>query len=97
MGRNRVSDDLNHVADAPTITKKSKKSPPKPKPLSSFTLIKIHDLVYERGKLPVNVASTSYRVFGLFFSNVILQRIVEYINEYAAKYASKANKLFARK
>ena len=97
MGRNRVSDDLDHVADAPTTTKKSKKPPPKPKPLPPFTPMKIHDLDHGRGKLPVNVASTPYRVFGLFFSDVILQRIAEYTNEYAAEYASKADKPFARK
>ena len=97
MGKNRVSDDLNHVADAPTITKKSKKSSPKPKPLPSFILMKIHDLIHERDKLLVNVAFTSYRIFDLFFSNVILQRIAEYINEYTTEYVSKTNKPFARK
>ena len=97
MGRNRVSDDLDHVADAPTTTKKSKMAPPKPKPLSPFTPMKIHDLVHGRGKLPINVAFPSYRVFSLFFNDTILQRIAENINEYAAEHASKEDKLFARK
>ena len=97
MGRNRVSDDLDHVADAPTATKKSKKSPPKPKPLPRFTPMKIHDLVHGRGQLPIDVASTPYRVFGLFFNDAILQKITEYTNEYAAEHASKEDRPFARK
>ena len=97
MSRKRVFDDLNHVIDASTIIKKSKTTSSKPKSLSSFTLMKIHDLVHERDKLFINVIFTSYRVFSLFFNDTILQRIVENINEYAAKHASKKDKSFARK
>ena len=59
--------------------------------------MKINDLIHERDKLFIDVIFTSYKVFDLFFNDVILQKIVEYINEYVAKYVSKKNKLFARK
>ena len=59
--------------------------------------MKINDLVHGLGKLPIYVAFTSYRVFSLFFTDEILHKLVEYINEYAAEYASKEDKLFARK
>ena len=66
MGRNRVSDDLDHVADAPTTTKKSKTAPPKPKPLPPFTPMKIHDLVHGRGKLSIKpLHHTEYSVCSL--------------------------------
>ena len=94
MGRNRVSDDLDHVADAPTTTKKSKNPPPKPKPIPRFTPMKISDLTHGLGKLPTHVASTPYRVFSLFFTDEILHKLAEYTNEYAAKHAS--NEPFAR-
>ena len=97
MGRNRVSDDLDHVADAPTTTKKSKNPPPKPKPIPPFNPMKITDLVHGLGKLPSHVASTPYRVFSLFFTDEILHKLAEYTNEYAAEYASKEDKPFARK
>ena len=83
MGRNRVSDDLDHVADAPTTTKKSKNPPPKPKPIPRFTPMKITDLVHGLGKLPTHVASTPYRVFSLFFTDEILHKLAQYTNEYA--------------
>ena len=97
MGRNRVSDDLDHVADAPTTTKKSKNPPPKPKPIPRFNPMKINDLIHELDKLPIYVASTLYRVFSLFFIDKILHKLAEYTNEYATEYASKEDKLFARK
>ena len=97
MGRNRVSDDLDHVADASTATKKSKNSPPKPQPIPPFTLMKINDLVYGLGKLPTHVASTPYSVFSLFFNDEILGKLAEYTNEYATEHASKEDKPFARK
>ena len=90
-------DDLDHVADAPTTTKKSKNPPPKPKPIPRFTPMKINNLVHGLGKLPTHVASTPYRVFSLFFTDEILHKLAEYTNEYAAKHASKEDKPFARK
>ena len=90
-------DDLNHVIDASTIIKKSKTTSSKSKLLPSFILIKIHNLVYEQNKLFINVIFTLYKVFNLFFNNIILQKIVKNINEYATKHVSKKNKLFARK
>ena len=46
-----MSDDLNHVIDVFTVTKKSKKASLKSKFLSSFILMKIQDLSHERGRL----------------------------------------------
>ena len=97
MNRNRVSDDLDHVVDAFTITKKSKNSSSKPKFIPRFNSMKINDLIHELSKLFIHVIFTSYRVFSLFFTDEILHKLVEYINEYATKYVSKKNKLFARK
>ena len=98
MGRNRVSDDLDHVIDAPTTTKKSSKNPPpKPKPLPPFTPMKISHLIHGLGKLPIHVASTPYNVFSLFFSDEILQKLVDYTNEYAMEHSSNEDKPYARK
>ena len=54
-------------------------------------------LIHGVGKLSTDVASTPYRVFSLFFTDEILHKLVEYTNEYAAEYASKEDKPFARK
>ena len=98
MGRNRVSDDLDHVVDASTATKlRTKKPPPKPKPIPAFTPMKINKLVYGLGTLPTHVAFTPYNVFSLFFNDDILIKFVEYTNEYAAKHVSEEDKPFARK
>ena len=97
MGRNRVSDDLNHVADAPTTTTQSKQPPPKPKPIFRFKLMKINNITHELDKLPSYVVGTPYNVFSLFFNDDILQKIVDYINEYAKKHSSNDDKPHARK
>ena len=48
MGRNRVSDDVDHVEQDPKLTRKSKKEPPKPWPLPSFSLMIItNPLTYD--------------------------------------------------
>ena len=57
--------------------------------------MKISNLEHGLGKLPVHVACTPYAVFSLFFSDVILQKIVDYTNEYAEKHCS--DKPHARK
>ena len=97
MGRNRVFDDLNHVVDASTITKKSKKLSPKSQLLLFFTFMKINNLTHELNKLLIYVIFTLYKVFNLFFIDEILHKIAIYINEYATKHALKKNKFFARK
>ena len=76
MGRNRVSDDLDHVVDAPTVTKKSKNLSPKPKLIPRFSLMKIKDLIYGLSKLPTHVAFILYRIFSLFFTDEILHKLV---------------------
>ena len=88
MGRNRVFNDLDHVADAPTTTKTSKNPSPKPKPIPRFTSMKINNLVHDFGKLSIHMASTLYKVFSLFFIDEISHKLAEYINEYAAKHAT---------
>ena len=97
MGRNRVFDDLDHVADASTTTKKSKNSSSKSKFIFRFNSMKINNLIHGLSKLFIYVIFTLYRVFNLFFTDEILHKLVEYINKYATKYASKKNKFFARK
>ena len=68
-------DDLNHVTDAFTIIKKSKKTSSKSKLLSSFIFMKINDLIYELSKLLIYVIFTLYKVFNLFFIDEILHKI----------------------
>ena len=97
MNKNCVFNDLNHVVDAFTITKKSKNSSPKPKLISRFNSIKINNLIHELSKLFIYVIFTLYKIFNLFFIDEILYKLIKYINEYATKYASKKNKFFARK
>ena len=90
-------DDLNHVIDAFTITKKSKNCSSKSKLISFFTFIKIINLIHELDQLFIYVIFTSYNVFNLFFNDDILYKFTKYINEYATKYVSKKNKSFVRK
>ena len=97
MNKNRMFNDLNHVVDAFTITKKSKKLSSKSKFISFFVFMKISDLIHEINQLFIHVIFTSYKVFNLFFIDKILHKMIEYINEYATKHVSKKNKFFARK
>ena len=97
MGRNRVSDDLDHVADTSTATTKSKQPPPKPQPIPPFKPMKITQMTHGLGKLPSHMASTPYSVFSLFFSDDLLQKIVEHTNEYAENHCTNTNKPHARK
>ena len=97
MPRKRVSDDLDHVVDEPTATKRAKKAPPKPTPIPPFTPIQIdNNLTYGLGRLPQHISRTPYDIFSLFFSPAILQRIVDHTNEYAAHQLEEQDKPFAR-
>ena len=83
MGRNRVSNDLDHVNDEPTATTKAKIPPPEPWPMPKFKPLKIKNgLQHGLGKLPQHVSRTPYDIFSLFFTKEILQKLVDYTNEY---------------
>ena len=89
MGRNRVSDDLDHVNDEPTATTKSKKPSSAVWPMPKFVFIKIKNgLQYGLGKLPSNISCRSYNIFSLFFTVDILQKLADYTNSYAAEWYS---------
>ena len=72
MGRNRVSNDLDHVVDVPAATKKAKNAPPKPKPIPPFTPLQITNMECGLGKLPQGVPCLPYSIFTLFFGDDIL-------------------------
>ena len=99
MGRNRVSDDLDHVVDQPTATKQAKKAPPKQWPMPRYTPLKIKKgPQYGLGKLPSDVPCEPYSIFSLFFTEDILELLVENTNKYAANHSSHGqnDKPFAR-
>ena len=85
MGRNRVFDDADHVNDEPTIIRKSKISSSKSWPMPEFKSFPIKNgLLHDLGKLFQHVSRTSYDVFSLFFIEEILQKLINYINEYGS-------------
>ena len=82
MGRNRVSDDVNHVEQDPKPTRKSKKKPPKPWPLPTFSpMIITNPLTYDE-PIDINFA-TPYEIFTRFFTDDILNMLTINTNEYA--------------
>ena len=84
MGRNRVSDDADHVNDEPIATKPAKKPPPESWPMPQFEPLPIKNgLQHGLGKLPQHIPRTPYDIFSLFFTEEILQKLINYINQYA--------------
>ena len=69
-------DDLNYVANAFTITKKSKNSLLKSKLIFRFTFMKINNLIYNKNQLFTYVIFTLYKVFNLFFINKLLYKLI---------------------
>ena len=98
MGRNRVSDDADHVNDLPTATKIPKKPPPKFWPMPKFTSLRIKgDLRHDLGVLPQRVSRTPYDIFSLFFTFEILQYLIDCTNQYEASlHVDKKDKSYAR-
>ena len=85
MGRNRVSNDLNHVNDESTVTIKAKKSSSKPWLMPQFQSLHIKNyLQHDFDKLSQNVSRTSHNIFSLFFIEEILTNLIKYTNDYAA-------------
>ena len=90
MVRNRVSNDLDHVQDQPTTTTKAKTAPPKPWPMPTFKPLKIKNgRQYGLGKLPSNYSCDAYSIFGLFFTDEVLERLVKHTNDYAARHEAE--------
>ena len=88
MPRNRVSDDLDHVTDEPTTTKSSKKPPPKQWPMPRYRPLKLKKgLQYGLSKLPEGLPCRASSVFGLFFTEKILQTLIDNTNRYAANHS----------
>ena len=84
MSRNRVSDDADHVNDESTVIKPAKKPPPEPWPMPQFKPLPIKNgLQHELDKLPQRIPRTPYDIFSLFFTEEILQKLINYINQYA--------------
>ena len=98
MNRNRVSDDANHVNDAPTATKIPKEPPPQPWPMPKFKPLRIKgDLRHDLSTLPQHVSRTPYDIFNLFFTSEILQYLIDCTNQYEADFhVNKEDKPYAR-
>ena len=79
MGRNRVSDDVNHVKQDSKPTRKSKKEPPKPWPLLTFSSMTITNPLTYGEPIDTNFA-TFYEVFTRFFTDDILSMSAANIN-----------------
>ena len=83
MNRNRVSDDANHVNDESIVIKSSKKSSSELWLMSQFKSFFIkNDLQHELDKLFQHISRTLYDIFSLFFTKEILQKLINYINQY---------------
>ena len=97
MVRNPVSDDLDHVQDKPTATTKAKSPPPKPWPMSVFKPLKIKNgRQYGLGKLPINVSCNPYSLFTLFFTDEVMTKLMNHMNEFAAEHGVKNEAPHAR-
>ena len=84
MGRNRVSNNVDHIPIDAQAKRPSKERPPEPGLLPAFKPMKIGNLLtYGRGNLPTDVPSDPYTVFSLFFTDYILQVLADHTNEYA--------------
>ena len=82
MGRNRVSDDVDHVEQELKSTRKSKKESPKPWPLPTFSFMVIINSFTYGEPIDINFA-TSYEIFIKFFTDDILSMLTINTNEYA--------------
>ena len=98
MGRNRVSDDANHVNDPPIATKISKELPFKLWPMPKFTPLRIKsDLRHDLDVLSQHVSRTSYDIFSLFFTFEIFQHLIDCTNQYETSlHVDIENKPYAR-
>ena len=99
MGRNKASDDIDHVPIDDKHTNASKKPPPKPRALPEYHPINIKDpFTYGQSRLPPDVDSKNpYAVFSLFFNESTLQTLVNHTNEYAELYpGNESQKTHAR-
>ena len=88
MPRNKVSTDLDHVRKDPQPEKAPKGSPPKPWPLPRFKPLPItKPFTHGHGLLPNTIPfDDPYAIFSLFFTESILQTLVQHTNEYAFLY-----------
>ena len=80
----RVSNDIDYVKWKDPCTKKSKNPPPEPWALPPFTPLQIDDY-YDLGEPSISPSLDRHdplAIFRLFFTNKILERIVEWTNKY---------------
>lgn len=93
MGRNKVSDDIDHVPIDPKPRAPAKKPPPEPWKLPKFKPTQItNPLEHGQGNLPPNVnPQDPLQIFSLFFNQQILQTLANHTNEYAALYPPPAS------
>ena len=84
MPRNKVSNDIDHVRKDPQPENAPKESPPKPKPLPKYKPIQIKKpFTHGHALLPDTTSNNPYAIFSLFFTESILERLVQHTNEYA--------------
>ena len=83
MPRNKVLNDIDHVRKDPQPEKAPKEPPPQPKPLPKYKPIQIKRLfTYGYSLLPNTTSNSPYTIFSLFFTELILETLVQYINKY---------------
>ena len=85
MGRNRVSDDADHIPTDPKDVRPSKAPPPAEWPIPDFQPREINnDLTHGEGNLPDHVKPDDpYAIFSLFFDDSTLGILAQNTNKYA--------------
>ena len=85
MGRNRVSDDVDHIPTDPKDQTPSKAPPPAPWPIPDFIPREINNpLTHGQGNLPEDIKPDDpYAIFSLFFDDFILGILVTNTNKFA--------------
>ena len=90
MGCNKVSNDADHVVQDPKPTKTPKEAPPQPCEMPAFTPMHIENPLIYGEPTGFDFFASSIDVFNCFFTDAILQTLVDNTNAYvAAPAASK--------
>ena len=77
MPRNKVSNDIDYVRKDLQLEKAPKGKPLKLKPLPKYKPIQIkRPFTYGYGLLPDTTPRDPYAIFSLFFTELILERLV---------------------
>ncbi len=98
MGRNRTLIDVDHVPTDPKPLKSTRKPPPEPWELPTYTPLPIAPLTHGHSNLPPHISPDQpYDIFSLFFDDETLQILADNTNEYADRCYVAEKKPYARR